>query len=1141
MLRLLNSPNTLISLLDRFFIVKDIDIGKVRAVINESSANELVPAFFYLENWLSTNISTTVDPSTLANLQGGFQLIGIISSRVPLAVLLNGLFDVNWGIYQPHWLLQDFYLPTNARIERLRSYIKPFALYGHLITFDYESSDADSLLSNVMVELEIDPSFQTSCRNHFKRLIMNRFPISSFKPLIRHNNAKVLLTHAITEIFSDLNISNNVTQEQLLFSFSSFFLYIHSFTLTNEINGQILCEYLQSRPYISPFCMLALVNHIPMNMYLYNLLAPRECSSFRNESLIEESKNNINNISNSNNFFHIMSDNESHNDFGNNYSNLSDFESESYFSSTNLLGNENLLPNRNNFNSNFSNNVNNSLYNSFSNNSNHNFNGSFGNSYGNHSNINISDKSGSNLDTKSCNSNSWYNLIDVTFQQTFQSLIQHIPKILDTYFSPSTEPSKDLDTNQGIKCDNIAEFLSAIHLSSSSIYGKMKCILSLARDHNLGPVHIAGMGVQLLRCITFSLQRTLEECVEKKMFTPTLCLFMRNIFNILTPTLSELLQQRFFDLSNAKPKQSNYLIRSAVLYILPSLLNMNNNNFIIPFCVNALKWEESQVAASYMIMKLLRHTQPKFSKIISDVISSSKNSFLELEFIDALSNSYFTATAKEKMFDDDFCKKLVQKMPVTFSLKNGYYFIDSITNEKIMQDEPFAEIFTALSRITVKNAIRELTPFLQKEIVFVALKFMVLTRLMQSREFASYISDTLKSLMTQINLTEADQMRFEIRRCELALPVAQACFERLLCVGYHDIATDLLSAMAPVIKTDIAPLHWMQMFLRRCRKFTNSDIKQLCIKILKELPCADKYLILEENMNMVNDADTFSNINHHINQQSNPNPNNSNAISASNSVGNSNNSHDINGLRVMINRYGKLIAETIKTFCVPDPDVINHEYQSIFEHILSFAACSVMLSNKSNDQIAESLTYTIVNICVPHYDRDDSCLAIGRLATRLNYEISYAYFLKMMDIPFCEISKSCAQMFLMCCTIDLYREICNNCAQIIRSEDDRLDHFIQMIMPSFTRLHGDEATTITFLCGILESVTDKTPDELKEVVVDAVGLVYIKMNLFKSRSTLIGASRKFDPFFREIIASTLEVGVPNDISFANVARKWHKT
>jgi hypothetical protein len=183
------------------------------------------------------------------------------------------------GITEPHWLPSDFYAPINERLARLRSYVDPLFMFMDFVpletTLQTMTSDF-APFSDSMLEFEVDSTYEIECRKVFEYLILNQSPVENFRLFFHYLNAKSALTDAIIHLLSKLHDVRTASHEALAFGSSSLFLDVHAFSAANEIDGQELCESLQFRPFLCPFCMLLIVNHIPSNLFLFNLLTPHE-------------------------------------------------------------------------------------------------------------------------------------------------------------------------------------------------------------------------------------------------------------------------------------------------------------------------------------------------------------------------------------------------------------------------------------------------------------------------------------------------------------------------------------------------------------------------------------------------------------------------------------------------------------------------------------------------------------------------------------------------------------------------------------------------------------------------------------------------------------------------------------------------
>ncbi|KAK8870377.1 hypothetical protein M9Y10_008259 [Tritrichomonas musculus] len=277
---LTNSHNPLLSTIVRFLHSNDFSMDKIQHMIEESTTEQLVSSFAFLSYWVTSNINSTKSTAQFSTQQSALHLISYIVQKVPPVNLLTGISDLKWGMTNLNWMLSDFYQPILYRLRKVKQFYLHYYTENHIFGIQsiFDDSDESSImkLSSHLMELETDSAYQSACRTHFKRLILSHAPLSEFQPLMKHRYSKIILTEAIIDILTDLNKTRDATHDQLLYSFSKLFLYIEEFTLRKEIEGQIICESIQSRPFLSPFCLLALVNHIPQNIYLFNLLVPSQ-------------------------------------------------------------------------------------------------------------------------------------------------------------------------------------------------------------------------------------------------------------------------------------------------------------------------------------------------------------------------------------------------------------------------------------------------------------------------------------------------------------------------------------------------------------------------------------------------------------------------------------------------------------------------------------------------------------------------------------------------------------------------------------------------------------------------------------------------------------------------------------------------
>ena len=251
-------------------------------MIEDSTTEQLVESFHFLSAWLSSNINKTRPPKQAATQQMIMNLINIIVQKVPPVNLITGISDMKWGVTNLTWIINDLYQPVLHRLRKVKQYFVHYFTEVHLSgimpLFEDTQHDTTMKLSLQLMELETDAAYQNALRAHFKKLIIMHAPFSDFHSFKKHRNSKMILTQAIVDILDELNTTRDATHEQLLVSFSKLFLYIEGFAMKREIDGQFICEYILSKPFLSPFLLLAMVNHIPQNCYLFNLLIPYQLS-----------------------------------------------------------------------------------------------------------------------------------------------------------------------------------------------------------------------------------------------------------------------------------------------------------------------------------------------------------------------------------------------------------------------------------------------------------------------------------------------------------------------------------------------------------------------------------------------------------------------------------------------------------------------------------------------------------------------------------------------------------------------------------------------------------------------------------------------------------------------------------------------
>ena len=274
-----NRNNTLLPVIVRFLTSDSVQESQVVNMIQGATNEELVSSFTFLSFWFSSTRKSTDILSE--KRQTAFYLISLIALKVPPVNLSVGVTEFGWRISQPDSRLHELYEPMIQRLRRIREYFKYFwienLVLGHPAVFDLESMTWR--MDGQLMELEADVMYQNALKRHFFRMILDRAPISQIRRHFSCRNAVLILSEAVLELLERLMNSRKATHEQLIYSFSNLFLYIQEFSRNNELDGQMIIDFLLSLPYTSPFCLLAISNHVPQSSHLFKLMIPEELTS----------------------------------------------------------------------------------------------------------------------------------------------------------------------------------------------------------------------------------------------------------------------------------------------------------------------------------------------------------------------------------------------------------------------------------------------------------------------------------------------------------------------------------------------------------------------------------------------------------------------------------------------------------------------------------------------------------------------------------------------------------------------------------------------------------------------------------------------------------------------------------------------
>ncbi|EAY04043.1 hypothetical protein TVAG_055290 [Trichomonas vaginalis G3] len=957
MLHTLGPKNGLITLLSNYLSGDEGNTSNIVQKIKQAPPSVLIPTFSFLGRWITINMNNPKNETSQHKLNDAFQFLGVIANRVPPVLVHFSTHDMNWDIFDQQWVFNPFFKPIKERIAQLKSYVQPRnfimqALPSRLELFENTFSFDGELL-------DLDPAYEVAIMKYMRRLIINHAPMSKFRIFSHQRNYREILTKSFLDVIDSLNDAKNATHEELIFAFSMIFLYINAFTSSNELDGQMFAKYLQSRPYISPFCMLGVVNHIPQTAYLFNLLTPQEVNS------------SLEQITNLNPQQYNMQD----------------------FSITNQ-GKNKILP-----------------------------------------------------------------------------FVKQLPNIVSNYFL-CTPNQTNSEVDQ--KMDD-ADFLTFIHTSGHQIPIKMKQTLCIARARKVSVYVVSCMGILLLRCIIFSIQKTIIDCAETRMFTPDFCTFVQTVFSILSPAFASGICGKFLDPKEKEQEITILIARALYFHALHIAIQHDSVDNLRAFLFRALAIPSSEDTARLIIAKLLQSDSPKMSEKTMDLIINSADLLINLEFIDAITFCSDVGNCEEFEKLSEMKERLKQNIQIMPSIesKDELFCVEFFKSDKGL-NEISAYFVGKLQSLTAATAIKEISKILDEaeseDRLYHALRLIMMTQFLKLNAVAEILVKYITKMLATFE-KPADTSQFEIRKCEHGLLLGQCLLGRLLILRFNDLALQLMENMMNPLMQDKLALHWIARFTSLYREYITPDVAALFLQVLPSLPSANDLLVSGD---------------------------------------------DEQAIDIIVNN---IVVR--KELLLHSPDAINSEYWSQHDHAMSFSIATLCLSSRTSRELAEFIARPIFDAGKVLKFKEEIAITVAQLAGRMNFETSCAFFEFLMEHSPSASSVIAGRTFLATARIDVFAFVCQMCKDMISGDAAKLDAFMRMIVPSYLRLKGNDNIAARLLCKLLESVNEETPRALQEAVIDVVSLIYFKLNLQPARATFVSSAGHFSPDLKQFIAFSL--------------------
>lgn len=954
MLRLLETPDLALAQTVKFLCSEDGNYQTLKEMVSEFPATQLVSTFSYLSYWISDTLSKHKLKYNDGKIQQCLHLLNLIFAKVPPLILMNGSFDLNWGISQPHWALQEFYQKINKRITIIRSYIKPQSAFGQIYPFplsnEFKEDYYTTFNPNLSIDLGIDQDYQYAAKNHFKKLLRNRAHQQMFESLL-DSQMKQVLTQAIIELIDEVNEDPNLTHEQMISTFSSLFFYISSFSFHVYVDAQKLCEYIKTCDYLSPAFALSIISVFSNNLCHFQYLMPK---------VLMEDQN-------------------------------SEF--------------------------------------------------------------------------------SGYNIVDRTSDNKLSDFFSMIPDLVKDYFSSgnfsmqqrTNEERSKIQTQDTLKND-LDSLLKYFHNPKIDRPTKFKSVYMLALSTPFPPIYVVSMFMVPTRYLNMilTLNNSHSEFIAK---------FFTYIIAFITPT-SDKANIPLFIFHRDEKLMDGYLylyIRGLGTKLISIAINSPMEK-CLPYCISAVARYPRTSRLTHcdyhhIFRRILVADVPILGPNILEAIERCSDIVILSMYADALSNVVHTHTSKGRDDIRALRNKILNRLPIKIDETLPYIQIEEFNTPSREFSEISYNIFLDVIHMTLESI---------KEINIDNCIFCIFSAsLPMRRNFAQFVVDFLSTRLLSYNDTPPQEL-LPLTECNKCIPLAELCLPRLLMQGNLDLAETLAASLAPALAEDELMLHWLIKFCAEYRDFITADIK-------KSLRGA----LFKKYGDKLPDSEDFRQ--EHVYQFAD-----------------------------------RLVAaENPKVF---DPDTMMREFTSpyLFEQALFRAF--ILLSPQSDKDIMEYLTKPIYEVRLwKHRNECVQCLA--KLAATMSSNILYEYYRKLMANDPCDLSVVAGRIFLAMIRIDIFESILDSCSASILRNSDKLDFFMRIALPSFHRLHGNFSCAKDFLCGLMVSVTDQTPRSLQEAVIDAVGLIYMKLKLFDYRKEIINSASAFSPDLKSVIACSLDPDV----------------
>jgi hypothetical protein len=271
-----SQSNPLLYQIVRFLNGHRVTFNDLVRLIDEATPGDVIPAAAYLVFW--TNRHREEEEMNLGMCQTAYHLAELIASKVGPFFILSGMFDLNWNAASSENIRSEFIRSLCLRLSELALvcgvYTLPSPLLRRRQCFVCKAESFLSRYPGMRSEIEVNALYRKAISDNFETLILSHEHISAFKPLFECRGYRSILTQTLIDMIQKLNRIRKITHGQLFYMFDSIFLYVQAFASQNDIDVQLLGESIRNSPFVSPFCLLALMNHCPPSISLFGYIVP---------------------------------------------------------------------------------------------------------------------------------------------------------------------------------------------------------------------------------------------------------------------------------------------------------------------------------------------------------------------------------------------------------------------------------------------------------------------------------------------------------------------------------------------------------------------------------------------------------------------------------------------------------------------------------------------------------------------------------------------------------------------------------------------------------------------------------------------------------------------------------------------------